>query len=662
MKSNVKLKVKNKIILSIGMIVKNEEKHLDKCLSALQKLRDNISSELIIVDTGSTDKTKEIAIRYTDKVYDFEWINDFSAARNHGLEKAVGEWFMFVDADEYLDEDCEEMIKFFNMPEVHSKYNSASFMIKNYGSYDKKATNVFLAPRIVRLSEGVKFSNPIHEYIPQPLPHGFFTTIFHHYGYVYGSKKDRNKKIKRNLEPILQEYEENPTELRSLAQLCDACSGSDMFKTFESKEKIYLEYLDNARKKITDAYTPGAYTKAATFYINNEKYKAAIEITDEYLNIEYAKRTVTIVTIYYLRIFAFLNIYDYQNAFDSIEKYFEYYNEYKKDKLDMVELRFSVLSGLTEIDYDEQLMNGARCLNNLERYDEALEYLDKIDISEMSFAHLKLFLNVVRDLISKTKKYLYVAKCYKKIIVLNDDDKTGLILFLMEQYYMGHRDEREDFVNTIIESGVDGTYIELMKIIKDDNDGIDIIDRLTEFLNSVTCWEDGYSEAVYIAMKNNIDLTEVISKMRHNVLKDVITIISDGHYKYAETALNYCQSLEFSDSIKKMLWSVSALEAAVYKSNELDYSQKYELYDLFIYYLSDYIFNIYNPELLNTEDVDVLPDLHRFGFYMDLAFNAKKVDNKIAYVRSLKEALSFCEPMKDLVSFYLKEFELELNN
>ena len=138
MKSHIKDKApvmdKNKIILSVGMIVKNEEKHLEKCLSALKKLLDNVPSELIIVDTGSTDKTKEIALKYTDKVYDFEWINDFSAARNYGLEKAVGEWFMFIDADEYLDENCEEMIKFFNMPEVRAKYNSASFYLKNYGS------------------------------------------------------------------------------------------------------------------------------------------------------------------------------------------------------------------------------------------------------------------------------------------------------------------------------------------------------------------------------------------------------------------------------------------------------------------------------------------------------------------------------------------------
>lgn len=113
MKSNINKSSGNNLILSIGMIVKNEEKHLDNCLSALKRFMNQIPCELIIVDTGSTDRTKEIALKYTDKVYDFEWINDFAAARNFGLEKAKGKWFMFLDADEYMDEDCSEMVSFF---------------------------------------------------------------------------------------------------------------------------------------------------------------------------------------------------------------------------------------------------------------------------------------------------------------------------------------------------------------------------------------------------------------------------------------------------------------------------------------------------------------------------------------------------------------------
>ena len=102
------------IVLSIGMIVKNEEKVLGRCLESLKPLRDKISCELIIADTGSTDNTMNIAQKYTENVFSFEWTGDFSAARNSTIEKAKGKWYFFLDADEYLDNDIEEIISFFS--------------------------------------------------------------------------------------------------------------------------------------------------------------------------------------------------------------------------------------------------------------------------------------------------------------------------------------------------------------------------------------------------------------------------------------------------------------------------------------------------------------------------------------------------------------------
>ena len=118
------------MLLTIGMIVKNEEKYLRQCLTALQPILNSIDSELIIVDTGSTDSTVEIAREFTDKVLFFEWVNDFSAARNYGLERAQGEWFMAVDADEIFM-GCDDIIGFFRSGEYRD-YNSASFSVRNY--------------------------------------------------------------------------------------------------------------------------------------------------------------------------------------------------------------------------------------------------------------------------------------------------------------------------------------------------------------------------------------------------------------------------------------------------------------------------------------------------------------------------------------------------
>ena len=84
------------ISISLCMIVKNEAEILARCLDSLAGLMD----EIIIVDTGSTDDTKEIARQYTDLVYDFSWCDDFAAARNFSFSKATKEYIYAPDADE----------------------------------------------------------------------------------------------------------------------------------------------------------------------------------------------------------------------------------------------------------------------------------------------------------------------------------------------------------------------------------------------------------------------------------------------------------------------------------------------------------------------------------------------------------------------------------
>lgn len=93
--------------ISLCMIVKNEEQVLARCLDSVADLMD----EIIIIDTGSTDGTKEIAARYTDKIYDFTWIGDFSAARNFSFSKATMDYIYAPDADEMLDEVNRERFR-----------------------------------------------------------------------------------------------------------------------------------------------------------------------------------------------------------------------------------------------------------------------------------------------------------------------------------------------------------------------------------------------------------------------------------------------------------------------------------------------------------------------------------------------------------------------
>ena len=96
-----------RVKLSLCMIVRDNQETLRKCLDSVKSLVD----EIIIVDTGSTDDTKIIALEYTGKVYDFHWKDNFSEAKNHALSKAGYGWVLFLDADESISEKDHDIIR-----------------------------------------------------------------------------------------------------------------------------------------------------------------------------------------------------------------------------------------------------------------------------------------------------------------------------------------------------------------------------------------------------------------------------------------------------------------------------------------------------------------------------------------------------------------------
>lgn len=147
------------ISVSLCMIVKNEEAVLARCLDSLEGLFE----EIIIVDTGSTDSTKEIALKYTDKLYDFEWVNDFAIARNFAFSKCSCDYIYSADADEVLDEINRQRfveLKHNLIPEIEIVQmwylNSVEFATTE--NYAKE-----LRPKLYKRLRTFTWIDPIHE-------------------------------------------------------------------------------------------------------------------------------------------------------------------------------------------------------------------------------------------------------------------------------------------------------------------------------------------------------------------------------------------------------------------------------------------------------------------------------------------------------------------
>lgn len=149
------------ITISLCMIVKDEEKILGRCLDSVADLVD----EIIIVDTGSKDGTKSIAAKYTERVYDFEWIDDFSAARNFAFSKATKEYIYSADADEVLDQENRRrflQLKATLLPEieiVQMKYGN-QLQFQTVYNFDEE-----YRPKLFKRLREFVWEAPIHETI-----------------------------------------------------------------------------------------------------------------------------------------------------------------------------------------------------------------------------------------------------------------------------------------------------------------------------------------------------------------------------------------------------------------------------------------------------------------------------------------------------------------
>ncbi|MCG8332870.1 MAG: glycosyltransferase family 2 protein, partial [Proteobacteria bacterium] len=148
------------ITVSLCMIVKNEEKVLTRCLDSVKDLVD----EIIIVDTGSTDKTKDIALKYTSNLYDFEWIDDFAAARNYSFSKATMDYILWLDADDvFLEED---RIKFKQVKE--SMDSNIDVVMMKYNLVEDEGENLTISifrERLIKRSNHFMWHEPVHEYL-----------------------------------------------------------------------------------------------------------------------------------------------------------------------------------------------------------------------------------------------------------------------------------------------------------------------------------------------------------------------------------------------------------------------------------------------------------------------------------------------------------------
>lgn len=279
-------------LISICMIVKNEEACLEACLNAFA----SYGYEIVIADTGSTDRTKEIAANYTKHIYDYTWTNDFSAARNFIMEKATNEFVLMIDADEVVTNFEQKEVE--QLLQLHR--TDIGRLIRN-NEYERNGQKYRYQERVNRLfsKECYYYEGSIHEQLvpKEGIQMGTYLIPIEmsHSGYE-GNLEVRRKKTKRNIELLLLSREKHPDDPYLIYQLGKSYYMQEDYQQAAEYFREALSYDLN----ITLEYVIDLVESFGYALLNTEQYEEALLLEAVYGDFAYTADFVFLMGLIYL--------------------------------------------------------------------------------------------------------------------------------------------------------------------------------------------------------------------------------------------------------------------------------------------------------------------------------------------------------------------------
>ncbi len=259
-------------LLTLCLIVKNEQSNIKRCLQSVS----GVCEEIIVVDTGSNDRTIEIAQAYTDKIYRHDWNGDFSAARNAALEKATGRWILHLDADEALEPVSAKTVRAFIQDCSHQGVN---IIVRNYQP-DQDMVK-YLDEFQVRLFQNKKkvcYENRIHEQIVPSIKRiggslGDSALRIDHFGYMHKNAQ-RNE---RNLRLLNEQLAEHPMDSYTLFKLGEAYKAEN---DLDKAGAFLARAIRNPTGNLTNEIREIIYLRLAQIELARNNYNEAGQYAD----------------------------------------------------------------------------------------------------------------------------------------------------------------------------------------------------------------------------------------------------------------------------------------------------------------------------------------------------------------------------------------------
>lgn len=652
---------------SIGMIFKDEIRCLERCLKSLQPLRDAVPCELVMADTGSSDGSREIATKYADILFDFPWVDDFSAARNAVMDRCSGQWYFTIDADEWLTDDIAELIAFSKEKTLPHDFGAVN--IHNYNTVEldeNQQFNDFSGIRLLRMSTGIRYTGCIHEKWLSPDGESVKAMMLHntwlnHDGYAYADKAAEQAKHDRNMALLRKKLAENPEDMQTYVECIDI-------------SKYDVESVEYARKLMEvfekkppywDRFGPVVFrasVSAGKLQKMPELMKWAAQAVEMFPNSMFTRIDVA----YY----ALADCWDRSDSAGSAywgSMYKDALSEYRAGQYDHSELLRGALEYVSPYWERKVFVLLGQAYLDLDEPEKTLETLCAIDgkgIEELrqveSITHMMMRLHrttrldispllttfweqinqpVPSDSTAKARRNTFLNAAGAAFAKAYQDEEAILSDFVRHTY-------------SLFSSLSNQCELGTAALILETEDPVQLEELLVEAKDLDLLPGSALSHALQRGVRFPLpDHPMPIEKM-----DTLVSAISKE--KGALSALvSQAVEKDIPENTQELIWirglCIAALRTYDWKSNLLDAKEGLVIARMFARVERKYLPLCYAPGALEDPRLFLLPPMHRFGFYCAQAFDALDAGDAAGYVRLLREGLEVCEGVKDMVEFLL---------
>ncbi|MCT4598239.1 MAG: glycosyltransferase [Vallitalea sp.] len=583
--------------LSICMIVKNEEKNIERCLKSLKPIIDYKIAELIIVDTGSTDETIHLAKKYVNNIYKYKWSGNFADARNYSILFASGEYVLIIDADEeFAKTDAEELIHHFSNKE-HKQYNTFTINIISYTDIELSKYSTSTQRRIFR-NHNFYYKCAIHN---QPMishPIANLNINLLHYGYIMNDHI-RDIKFNRTGSMLMKELEKDPYNLYYRYQLCASYSMYGDIINAVRQVDIYMRIIEENNKLLQDTNMT-YYNLATSLYIEVGRFKDAEKIIDDALKLK-----PNYIDFIYYKAYTLFNKKNYEDTLQYIEKFLK--------TLDV----FSSLDISTDSRYvfntlsyrDKALRLSILAYYRLSKYDKCIKIGN--DIKEHII--LKDCLHEIVNSYFNLDKSIELAKFYNNKIISSNNTiiEKVFMYFLLDNLFTSNDKERKKYLSSILQETKD--------------------DKLINTITDILITQNKHSEFDTLDLIDIYDIDEMDFNSAYSILSNALPLLLR-----TENNLEILQLKKLKRLSQLILHRTKTIE----QSNTLEVIELLNIFKKYMLLTTNLINNNMNDFLENRERI--------FIANISVAFN-KNINNMNYAMNYMKNALTVYHKMNGII-------------